>query len=691
MSPMVQSPPAARVALLLALPALGGVWAQGSPPVQITNVGYETTTDVEVDAGRVAFLVHEASESADLNGDGDAEDLVPHVYDHVGGGVANLGLAASFELHLDGGRVAFKVEEYAQGLADRNGDGDPWDQVVHVHDPLTGVTTNLGLASDPAPMVLGEGVVAFLVNEDSQGMTDLNGDGDAEDSVVHVHYPGTGLTVNTGLASYALEERWLGEGVLAIGVDEYAQGQTDLNGDGDTLDDVWHTFRLAGKSVQNHGLTAVTVEPVHGHLAVPVREAGQGQTDLNGDGDANDRVLHLVRLSNGSATNFGLATIGLAPAGRHLAALVYEVDQGGADLNSDGDGGDRVVHLVDVASYTSFNLGLASSGLIVDGARVVVQVSESAQGGADLNGDGDAGDDVYYTVEPVQLGVTNLGLAAGGAELRGHRLVLAVSEAAQGDTDLNGDGDKSDWVLYHRDLVAKTTVPYGLAVNLPEEGADALFSVSEFSQKADLDGDGDMSDPVVFAQEFGAGAPVNLGIPGTPVAFDEGLAAFSVFEGWVAGGTDLNGDGDVADSVLHVAEPTYGFGLEADADVLSLGPGGVQALTLDAGTAQGGELYLLVGSFAGTSPGIPIGGGAVLPLAFDPYLDFSLQNPNTPPLSNSLGTLDPWGEGAAAFAVPAGLDPAFAGAAVHHAYAALDPLSPGEIFVSNPVAVQIVL
>ena len=68
--------------------------------------------------------MHEASESADLNGDGDAEDLVPHVYDHVGGGVANLGLAASFELHLDGGRVAFDSLATDLVAVDNNGFAD---------------------------------------------------------------------------------------------------------------------------------------------------------------------------------------------------------------------------------------------------------------------------------------------------------------------------------------------------------------------------------------------------------------------------------------------------------------------------------------------------------------------------------------------------------------------------------------
>ena len=123
--------------------------------------------------------------------------------------------------------------------------------------------------------------------------------------------------------------------------------------------------------------------------------------------------------------------------------------------------------------------------------------------------------------------------------------------------------------------------------------------------------------------------------------------------------------------------------LAADATTLSLATGGTITFTLDAGPAFAGDTYFLVGSTTGTEPGIPLS-GVTLPLVVDGYLVTTFTRPNTPPLANSLGTLDGSGRATATLTLPAGLPPALAGLQVFHAFLALDPVSQAVLFASSP-------
>lgn len=62
----------------------------------------------------------------------------------------NLGLAA-FGFAVDRNRVAFTVSEAGQGRRDLNGDGDLNDAVLHVHDGATGITVRVGFAVGGSP------------------------------------------------------------------------------------------------------------------------------------------------------------------------------------------------------------------------------------------------------------------------------------------------------------------------------------------------------------------------------------------------------------------------------------------------------------------------------------------------------------------------------------------------------------
>jgi hypothetical protein len=178
---------------------------------------------------------------------------------------------------------AFLVDESETG--DLNGDGDSADSVLHVFDAKQRLTLNLGLAAasvcrttmgppfficNPVLPVVGRAIIASLVGEFAQGDTDLNGDGDASDDVLHVYNAATGAIINTRLAvahglgrdvssyTFPVVPVIAGDGIALL-VGEVEQGETDLNLDGDTEDDVLHVIEPRAREILNLELAAATV------------------------------------------------------------------------------------------------------------------------------------------------------------------------------------------------------------------------------------------------------------------------------------------------------------------------------------------------------------------------------------------------------------------------------------------------
>lgn len=103
---------------------------------------------------------------------------------------------------------------------------------------------------------------------------------------------------------------------------------------------------------------------------------------------------------------------------------------------------------------------------------------------------------------------------------------------------------------------------------------------------------------------------------------------------------------------------------------LSVASGGAHALTIDLGPDHTAELYLVLGSLSGTTPGLVVD-GVEIPVVFDAYTAATLGAPNLPPLSNSFGVLDGDGAAAAEFSLPVGSDPTLAGLNLTHAAIAI--------------------
>jgi cysteine-rich repeat protein len=141
------------------------------------------------------------------------------------------------------------------------------------------------------------------------GGSDLNGDGDSRDRIVRVYRSDSARLIETAAPA---EDVVPGERIVAFRTRECSQagdsisphcvaGGTDLNGDGDPDDDVLQVFDLVSERVLNTR-SAVTPCPleacdprfpyrVQGETVVFLTaEAEQGGRDLNGDGDATDLV-----------------------------------------------------------------------------------------------------------------------------------------------------------------------------------------------------------------------------------------------------------------------------------------------------------------------------------------------------------------------------------------------------------------
>jgi len=117
---------------------------------------------------------------------------------------------------------------------------------------------------------------------------------------------------------------------------------------------------------------------------------------------------------------------------------------------------------------------------------------------------------------------------------------------------------------------------------------------------------------------------------------------------------------------------------------VSLATGGMQSFDLAAGSTQPGQLFLILGSATGTSPGIPWG-DVTLPLNYDPYFLYTLSHVLSPNWFYAYGNLSTQGTANSLLFVPSGLDPALAGLTLHHAFVALDPESLSPTFASNAV------
>ncbi len=123
--------------------------------------------------------------------------------------------------------------------------------------------------------------------------------------------------------------------------------------------------------------------------------------------------------------------------------------------------------------------------------------------------------------------------------------------------------------------------------------------------------------------------------------------------------------------------------LRRDRSALPASTGGDLGLSLVAGALHAGQSYAVLGSVSGTAPGLPLPGGARLPLNPDPFTQIVATFANTSLFPGFVGTLDAAGAGTAGVALPP--LPAATGLTAHFAYTLLGSFA----MVSNPVALRL--
>jgi hypothetical protein len=186
---------------------------------------------------------------------------------------------------------------------------------------------------------------------------------------------------------------------------------------------------------------------------------------------------------------------------------------------------------------------------------------------------------------------------------------------------------------------------------------------------------------VPLAGEMSSPQPVAGTLVSTPTGFALS-AALNVTFAFADPSTGASGNLTLTGTLVADHQP-----LNSDTQAISVATGGVQALYLSTGGAFGSNLYQVLGSASGTSPGIPVG-GFTLPLNPDPLFFLSLNFPNQGLLGNTFGTLDANGKATATITIPP-LPPSAAGQTFHMAYAVANASFIIQM-VSNPFSLTLI-
>ena len=432
-------------------------------------------------------------------------------------------------LDEDDGIVFLTMNEAVDG--ELNGDGEAFDTTVlaildGTADGTEVISTGLSVESAADVSALSTGsdwIVAFLVDETDQG-TSLNDRGlfdpawevpsclvglpdlDLTDNVLHwllySDFVAGGSVVNTGLVGtptageyvYIHPDEFVG--VVSL-EDDHGLTACDLNADGDDLDQVFRWVDASDPTADPLPVTDSTkllalaatipgaadstggVVVVSNLWAVLVDEAAEGNDDHDGDGDDGNNVL-LIATHNpsnlGQTWNFDHGTTNPGPVSvtwmaddtrnddRFLAALSETLAQ--QDFNGDGDMLDSVPTFPEKVPGSSpprlafpgvgFAVDPTNAGIVVAKNTAFYRLSEADEGATDINDDGDANDFLLNRVGlgggfPVNMGIlNNQDTPAGVFALSGVQAGAYIAqETLIGATgkDINGDGDAMDFVV----------------------------------------------------------------------------------------------------------------------------------------------------------------------------------------------------------------------------------------------------
>jgi hypothetical protein len=347
------------------------------PPMGLaTSVLAGPGFDVSADA-RVGYYIDEAAAGVPINGDADAIDQVPAIWNFSGGPTLSLpgtgngralsgGPAPRFGFYQGTKFIHTAVEDGQAPLQGDNNDGDILDLEIlrwtqHTVDPTLSTVLAPGL---PGPLALLTGLaldggamaevastqLAVVIQEGPNNNLDVSGEGQVGLALLIVDTSATPPVVtNTGLCPQAVGQVPLtgvsdnGTGIV-VAVNE-AQNGGDLNGDADASDLLFFfvPFAAPGSPVLL-GPAGPDAWVVGGRVGMTANEQLAG-TDLNLDGDALDFCFRVVSTA-GAVQLAGMTcaqnSVPTADDGT-LWAFLRNENAEVLDLNGDGDQLDFVV------------------------------------------------------------------------------------------------------------------------------------------------------------------------------------------------------------------------------------------------------------------------------------------------------------------------------------------------------------
>ncbi|MEZ5978771.1 MAG: hypothetical protein R3F34_11180 [Planctomycetota bacterium] len=232
---------------------------------------------------------------------------------------------------------------------------------------------------------------------------------------------------------------------------------------------------------------------------------------------------------------------------------------------------------------------------------------------------------------------------------------------------------------YQEHLGGVVALAGGRAIVAAESLTDDLALTNTSTYVYDVESDGSLTPiarvPRIGLDPYVSGAPV----PARVAADADHLVVFDEAYDWF--------------TLQDPGVRAYGLGtLFQGQRRLFVDVGGIDDLYLRAGSGHGGDIYFVLGSITGTSPGIPVPGTSlVLPLAYDIYTNY-LQLTNGGVLVQPYaGVLDVHGRADAKFFLYKDWFLPFAGFQVHHAFLVWDPETATVTHVSNPLSVGLEL
>ena len=124
--------------------------------------------------------------------------------------------------------------------------------------------------------------------------------------------------------------------------------------------------------------------------------------------------------------------------------------------------------------------------------------------------------------------------------------------------------------------------------------------------------------------------------------------------------------------------------LSADTNTISGATGGAVNFTLDAGLGQANRSYFMFSGVSGTVPGTTLPGGVILPINWDVFTNYVIDQYSAPYFTNFLGQLDASGMASAKFDTQGSIG--ISGFSIYFAFGLYGPWN----FASNAVTIDVI-